>query len=186
MTPKRRRLVLALALAGAGAAALLGTSALAAPHASGATIKADDGSKVVINKYIQDGMHFSPGTITVKSGSTVTFKYGSKQQDPHTLTIVPASGLPKTVQQVNNCKACGVALGHLKNPKSPQTAGSPSNPIVHFRLNKGAPGFDTAGDSVAITPKHTSITFQVTAKPGTTLNFVCAIHPWMQGKIKVT
>ena len=51
---------------------------------------------------------------------------------------------------------------------------------------KGAPGFGTVGDSVALTSKRTSITFKVTAKPGTTLHFVCAIHPWMQGTIKVT
>jgi len=25
----------------------------------------------------------------------------------------------------------------------------------------------------------------VTAKPGTTLYFLCAVHPWMQGKIVV-
>jgi hypothetical protein len=25
-----------------------------------------------------------------------------------------------------------------------------------------------------------------TAAPGTTLQFICVIHPWMQGKLKVT
>jgi hypothetical protein len=25
----------------------------------------------------------------------------------------------------------------------------------------------------------------VTAKAGTTLYFMCAVHPWMQGKVKV-
>jgi plastocyanin len=28
-------------------------------------------------------------------------------------------------------------------------------------------------------------TVKVTAKPGTTLYFLCAVHPWMQGKIVV-
>jgi plastocyanin len=33
---------------------------------------------------------------------------------------------------------------------------------------------------------HNSITIKVTAKPGTTLHFFCAVHPWMQGKIVVS
>jgi plastocyanin len=29
------------------------------------------------------------------------------------------------------------------------------------------------------------VTFNVTAKKGSTLSYFCAIHPWMQGTIKV-
>jgi hypothetical protein len=29
------------------------------------------------------------------------------------------------------------------------------------------------------------VTLPVTAKAGTTLTFLCAIHPWMQAKLKV-
>ena len=34
-------------------------------------------------------------------------------------------------------------------------------------------------------PAHKQISIKVTAKPGTTLYFLCAVHPWMQGKIVV-
>ena len=37
---------------------------------------------------------------------------------------------------------------------------------------------------MVINPKG-KISFNVTAKKGTTLYYLCAIHPWMQGKIKV-
>jgi hypothetical protein len=88
------------------------------------------------------------------------------------------------VEQVENCKACRLATGHLKHPRAEP---GPTNPIVHWTLNKGQPGLDTVGDSIAIQPgAHKRITVQVSAPSGTTLYFVCAVHPWMQGKIVVT
>jgi hypothetical protein len=33
--------------------------------------------------------------------------------------------------------------------------------------------------------KGASVSFKVGAKKGTTLSFMCLIHPWMQAKIKV-
>ena len=93
--------------------------------------------------------------------------------------------LPKTPDQVNNCAVCQkYATPHLKNPKAEP---GPSNPIIHWVLNKGAAGLDEVGDSVAIQPdpKHKSISVKVSAAAGTTLYFVCAVHPWMQGKIVV-
>ena len=141
---------------------------------------------MVPNKYIQDGVHFAPGTVTVKSGSTVTFTFADKKvPEPHTLTVVKSSDLPRTAAQAQNCPACQrYATPHLKNPKAPPDA---KNPIVHWTLNQGRPGLDTVGDSVAIQEpgSHQSITVKVSAKPGTTLYYLCAVHPWMQGKIIV-
>jgi hypothetical protein len=34
--------------------------------------------------------------------------------------------------------------------------------------------------------KGESIDLKVTAKPGTKLNFICLIHPWMQAVLEVT
>ena len=58
-----------------------------------------------------------------------------------------------------------------------------SGPVVDV----GAPGFNEPGDSlffVAEEPFNT-ISAQVTAPAGTTLKYLCAIHPWMQGTITV-
>ncbi len=181
-----RKLTVAL-VAAAVLAAAAGT-ALAAVHdhaAKPVVIKAMAGMKMVPNKYFQDDMRFSPGVIHVKSGDSITFEFGSKQMEPHTLTIVPKSALPRTAEQAEQCAACRYATGHLKNPKAEP---GPGNPIVHWILNKGRPGLDTVGDSVAIQEpgKHQSVTIQVTADPGTTLYFLCAVHPWMQGKIVVS
>jgi plastocyanin len=171
---------LVVVLAGAVGAGL----AFASSSAGGATIKTFAADKVAINKYIQDGVHFSPGTITVKSGSTITFEFGDKEMEPHTLTIVPKAELPRTVDQVENCRACQTyATPHLKNPKAEP---GPNNPIIRWTLNKGPVGLDEPGDSLAIQPgAHKSISAVVAAPAGTTLYFVCAVHPWMQGKIVV-
>jgi len=146
----------------------------------------DNGVSFSPNKYIQDNMFFSPGTVTVKSGETLTFKFAeAMSNEPHTLTIVPKSALPRTGAQVENCAACQkYAVAHLKNPKAPP---ADNNPIVHWVVNKGKPGLDTVGDSIAIQEPgaHKSVTVKVTAPAGTTLYFLCALHPWMQGKIVV-
>jgi plastocyanin len=172
------------------AASVWAAVALAQPgssHAKVVTILAKDaGLTISPNKYMQDNMSFSPGTLTVKSGDSITFKFdGPKSMEPHTLTIVRKSDLPRTGAQVENCTACErLASGHLKNPKAPPDQG---NPIVHWTLNKGKPGLDTVGDSVAIQEpgRHKSVTVKVSAPAGTTLHFLCAVHPWMQGTIVV-
>jgi plastocyanin len=181
-----RKLIVALALI--ATAAIAAGAALAATNGSNdgrpVVIKALSGMKMVPNKYMQEEMRFAPGTVTVKSGDSITFEFGDKQMEPHTLTIVPKSLLARTAADVERCAACRYATPHLKNPKAMP---GPGNPIVHWVLEKGLPGLDTVGDSVAIQPDgpHKSITVKVTAKPGTTLYFMCAPHPWMQGKIVV-
>ena len=84
---------------------------------------------------------------------------------------------------MNNCKACRLALGHLKDPQHPDTS-----PVKTYILNQGKPGFNTRGDSLALAPAgpHKQAKVQVTAPAGTTLYYLCAIHPWMQGTIVVT
>lgn len=173
-----------LTLAALAAAAVTAGTSLASPHVGGAVVKVYMSAKMVPNHYFQEGMRFAPGTITVTSGETLTFTYGDKEMEPHTLTIVPRSALPRTAAEAENCSVCErFATPHLKNPKAPP---GDSNPIVHWVLDKGAPGLDTVGDSVAIQPgPHKSITVTVSAPAGTTLYFVCAVHPWMQGKIVV-
>ena len=162
------------------------TLASGAPATGSVRILAkDSGVSFAPNKYIQDNMAFSPGTITVKSGGSITFAYGGeKSMEPHTLTIVKKSDLPTTGAEIENCKACErYAVAHLKNPKAPPDE---HNPIVHFTLDKGQTGLDAVGDSLAIQPgAHKTNKAVVSAPAGTTLYFVCAVHPWMQGKIVV-
>jgi hypothetical protein len=52
-------------------------------------------------------------------------------------------------------------------------------------VNVGKPGLNQPGDSILITAEDPVIKARVTAQAGTTLRFICAIHPWMQGKLIV-
>src|SRR5579862_8741429 len=121
-----------VAVVAAGSAAGL-TAGLAASSSAGTmtVVKAVERDSVKINRYLATGYRFAPGTITVKSGSMLTFEYASKQTDPHTLTIAPASQLPRTVPQIIACPVCRLALGHVKSPTAPP---GPTNPIVAFYL----------------------------------------------------
>ena len=93
--------------------------------------------------------------------------------------------MPKTSAQIDNCMICNKTG---RRPfEEPEGSPGPTNDIAHWTVDKGKPGLDEPGDSIAIEgAKHKSISIKVTAPAGTILHFICAVHPWMQGTIKVT
>jgi plastocyanin len=134
------------------------------------------------NAYLQISFRFAPGTIPIRSGGTITMKNNTR--DGHSLSIVKASQVPHTIKQEENCQACiAIAKSHGLNFEGPPTIGPPPIRLVDV----GAPGFDAPGDSAVIGPKGRGgpVTFKVTARPGTILNFICIFHPWMQGRFLV-
>ncbi len=183
-----RRALIALVL---GAALLaLGGSALAdGGKSAGKSGKAPSSAKVLItgsesfktNAYIKDSVHFVAGTVTVSPGATITLS--NKTDDEHTFSIVKKAQLPRTLAQIEHCTVCGeIAKAHGVNPEAAPT-GPPPIPLV----NVGPVGFNEPGDSTVIGPQGhgSTVTFKVTAAAGSTLYFMCAIHPWMQGRIVV-
>lgn len=131
--------------------------------------------RVVPNAMVQATLRFTPGMIKVASGDAPTWTHDDNTDEPHTVTIVeefPGA----TLDEIFGCGApggpCAVAL-------AAHTAGG-FNPVV----NVGAPGLDSPGDSLFFFDDQ-SITATVTAPAGTTLKYLCAIHPWMQGTIEV-
>ncbi len=171
---------------------LVTSAALGSNRQAGVTIKAaDKGQTYVINRSVTDRMFFSPGSISVKSGSTLTFTYeGTPTSEPHTISVVARKNLPTTDAQIDACenggnKVCNAIIGGLiRNPKAPP---GPSNDIAHWSVDHGKPGLDGPGDSIAIEgAKHRSISIKVTAPAGTKLSFFCVVHPWMHGTITVT
>lgn len=144
---------------------------------SGMTVRVMGEEDVEPNVRIFSNFRFSPGPITVKSGDTVTWVDVGDTPAPHTMTIVDSADLPDTFEEVFACTApgapCGNALaGHF-----------PGGPPV-LVLNAGAAGLDAPGDSLLFFPGG-SATANVSAPAGSTLSYLCAIHPWMQGTIDV-
>lgn len=167
-------LVAALSLIAVAAAA-------AAPSApSTAKIVIHGSTSFKVNQYLKLNDSFVPGTITIRSGGTVTLN--NFDDSGHTLSIVKKSHVPRTAAQVNQCNVCGpLFAAHGFNPNAP-------GPPQHLLVNVGAPGFNQPGDSIVIGPPrshHNKVSFKVTAKRGTTLYFICILHPWMQGHITV-
>jgi plastocyanin len=164
-----RRRLLALT-AGILAVALAGTVTVTAADQ---LIRTTGDERVVPNAMVQATLRFTPGFASVSSGDDVTWRHDDNATAPHTATIVEE--FPEaTLDAIFGCGApdqpCGQALA----------AHAVSGQIV----NVGGPGLDTPGDSLLFFD-NTSITATVTAPPGTTLKYLCAIHPWMQGEIRV-
>ena len=130
----------------------------------------------------------APETVTQGDELEVVNDTNPKQVGPHTFSLVTKGSLPKTGPARKSCftpkHIClSIAKWHGFNPKTEEITVNPAK--------AGPEGWSTMGDTskkgdswfTGEKPK-TSIIEQVTAEPGT-LYFMCAIHPWMQGKVKV-
>jgi len=179
-----RRIVAALAALAVTAGATGVAFAAAAP--SKVTVKESQTVKFVPNRYIQDGLRWDKDVYTVKSGGTVKVVANIVSEGPHTFSIVARKDLPKTAKQVQNCAICAkLAKAHGADP---QSNAPPKFQFLENGVGQNTPpNVDRPGDSGVTGPgkKGESISLKVTAKKGTTLYFMCLIHPWMQGKLVV-
>ena len=172
------------------AAAVAATSAVAArsSHSSTTTINAvTTAPKMVVNRYIQDGLRWDKDVYKVKSGGTIHIVNLAANEGPHTFTVVQKKDAPRTGRAVENCRICNVlAKAHGANPHSN------APPKFQYLENgvgqKTAPKVDRPGDSglTGQGKKGESINLTVTAPAGTKLYFMCLIHPWMQAELDVT
>jgi hypothetical protein len=168
--------VMVIAVAGVAVGSAVAASSAAAPKVD--KLKIVGGAKVKPGFYIQDMLRYTPYKSTVKSGGTISITAGKNAltEGPHTFSLVKKSEQPQTAKQVNNCKVCGqIAQEHGADP---QSQAPPTNPYVD-----GGDGFNKPHDSVFFDGHPLKL--HVTAKKGTTLYYMCAIHPWMQGSVVV-
>jgi plastocyanin len=171
-------IVLVLAVAAVGGTALAKSKKASNKATVTAGGKVD--AKFKINKFglFKDGVHFIPGTVLIRSGGTLTLK--NKSEEPHTFSIVAKKDLPRTRRKLNNCGGPGTICEKFFTAHQIDQQGNPTKPVVDI----GSPGIDQAGDSFVMEPKK-SQTVNVSAKAGTTLYFLCVLHDWMQGQLKV-
>lgn len=133
----------------------------------------------------------APATVEEGASLEILNETNPRQVGPHTFSLVTKSSLPKTPKARQSCftpnKICfAIAEWQHFNPKTEK---------VGLTLSKaGAPGWSTSGNTSGTvgdswftgeSKPGTHISQVVSAKAGTTLYFMCAIHPWMQGSIKV-
>jgi plastocyanin len=176
-----RRLAIGLATA------LTLSVVMAAPTvAQGAktTVEVRGGDILSPGNFIKNTFRFRPMDIAVGHDSSVTWVDRDRSADaPHTVTIVNKADLPQTPAQLDACFAPGHICAQTIEAHDP---GSDQKPPFNFVVNRGAPGLDARGDSLLFAgPFNEAVTATVTASAGTTLSYLCVIHPWMQGSIKV-
>jgi plastocyanin len=153
-------------------AALAGGASPSDPIGGGASVSTFGDTTFEPNALVQSTLHFSPYKTVADHGQQVRWVHRDGDQDPHTVTIVRRSDLPTSADEVFNCKVCNKALrAHF--------AGG-----FHRKVDVGQPGVDEPGDSLVLFPDQ-PVTGTITADPGEHLYYLCAIHPWMQGRIVV-
>jgi hypothetical protein len=130
-----------------------------------------------------------PETVFAGEKLEVVNETNPKQVGPHTFSLVTEESLPKTRKAMNGCfapkKIClAIAIWHGFNPKTER--------ITKNVVRVGTAGWSTEGnatgkkgDSWFTEKKGATISQAVTAKAGTTLHSICAVHPEMQGEVEV-
>jgi plastocyanin len=129
--------------------------------------------RFVPNEVFKSTLRFDPGTIRVHSGETV--KWVNRTDAPHTVTVV--ANTPDDPPGLFFCREPG---GECRAAIDAHFATTPPTSVV----NVGAAGLDAPGDSL-FQPPGGSVSSVVSAPADTTLEYLCAFHPWMQGLIEV-
>ena len=125
---------------------------------------------------------FDPAHISVPKGSTVKWTNTSSDGEPHTVSVVYERNVPQTIDDIFNCFAPGSVCGDILASHDPDNDGRP--PFTSL-VNAGKAGLNQQGDSRLIEAGQ-SVWAQVTSARGSTVHYICAIHPWMQATIDVT
>jgi hypothetical protein len=173
-----------------GLAIVVGATAVGLTAGSGpasAQYNVGTGPKTI--RIVMDGrepVFKAPKRISAGQKLTIVNKTSAKKIGPHTFTLVRKGLLPKTPKQIKKCangntRLCkNIAKAHKFTP--PETINKPNVDVGKRGWDKS---FGKRGDSWFTPDKGTSETRKVRARAGKTLYFLCAVHPFMQGKIKV-
>jgi plastocyanin len=136
------------------------------------------------NSLFLSNLRFAPENIKVEKGDTVTWEDKATTIVPHTISIFDPKLLPIDFATAYICNWDERILG-VDGPclqfMDAHGGIPPVTPVVDVK----GKGLDAPGDSIFLLPPDTSVSAQVTARPGTTLHYICIIHPWMQGSITV-
>jgi plastocyanin len=178
---------LATAATGAVALGLVGGPAASAEPDAGAA-QGPAPAKIVM-KFNGEKLFFA-GAKEVVAGQPLKIVNTIKprKHGPHTFSLTEESVIPRTRRAGERCfapsKIClAIAVAHKFNPRTEKV----NLPVVKAGKSGWDKMFtkDAKGDSWYTEKLGGSFSQKVTAEPGTTLHYMCAVHPQMQGKIDV-
>ncbi len=182
----RKHIVLAVAATAAIAVGAFG------PAMAGAAVTPTGVTDTITMSIEKGALGFvAPESVHVGDELNIVNETDPKKVGPHTFSMVTKASLPKTPSARKNCftpkHIClSISQWHGFNPKTERITINPAK--------AGAPGWSTLGSTSSKgdswftgEKKGTSYSQLVTADPATTpvIYFMCAIHPFMQGSVKV-
>jgi hypothetical protein len=184
---KARTLRLGGSLMAVVALGAVGSGSLASAESGQA--KAED---TAVIKMLQDGKElYFEGPESVAPGADIKVKNltDPRKIGPHTFSLVKRSEFPRTAEEIKACAKkfeaiCGEIVKWHKVDLDTGEVGR--NPV-----EVGKKGWDVqgsskrAGDSWVSERENQSFKQAVSAADGKRLHFICAVHPEMQGKIRV-
>ena len=182
-----RRLAVAVAATTAVGMTCAGVASTANAAIPKNEIRVVGGEVFKAGAFLKIDLRFKPRNVTVKKGATVHVENRTKNE-PHTISFVEKQYLPTSFDVAVEDQLLAAHKVDMTNPDAPPGVFVVDNgqPVAPGDLLEADTGFTptTAGDSAFFGPGE-DIDFKVTADKGSRLFYFCAIHPWMQGKIKV-
>jgi hypothetical protein len=163
-------------------------SVVLAPGLAGAAVTPTGVTDTIHIEIVKGALKFvAPKTVTQGDELEIVNETNPKQVGPHTFSLVTKGSQPKTQSARKNCftpkHIClSIAKWHGFNKDeevtiNPAEAGPEGWSTMGSLSKKGDSWF--TGEKAGA-----SFSQQVTAAPQT-IYFMCAIHPWMQGKVTV-
>lgn len=188
---RTRRLTAARALIATGAAGgLVAAASGGAPASAGERAQAAAAASTINIRTTTTTLSFT-GPSTVRAGQPLRIRNLSDPQHHggHTFTLVAANLLPRTKAAQEQCYTPGRICMTAAKAHRADAEGKPTRALVRA----GRPGWEKpfsrtarTGDSWYSEKQGESIQQAVRAKAGTTLRYMCVLHPELQGKIRVT
>jgi hypothetical protein len=158
------------------------------PGLAGAETTPTGTTDTIYIKEVKGALKFvAPQTVTQGDELKIENTTDPKKVGPHTFSLVTAGSVPKTKSARQQCftpKHICLAIAKW------QGAHGQKPPTIN-PSEAGLEGWDTegsvtkTGDSWFTQKKGESFEQPVSAAAGTTLHFICAVHPWMHGTVKV-
>lgn len=179
-----------LLLAGAVATGLMAAASSGSSASTAARAQAAAAASTISIRTTTTTLSFT-GPSTVRAGQPLRIRNLSDPQHHggHTFTLVAPTLLPRTKAAQEQCYTPGRICMTAATAHKADAEGKPSLALVRA----GRPGWDKpfsrtarTGDSWYSEKQGESIQQAVRAKAGTTLSYMCVLHPELQGKIRVT
>ena len=187
MTPNPPRVRRAARYGGA-TATVLALALIGGPTVLAQDDGADEPSTITMEAQGKRLIFDGPATVAKGDELRIVNDTSVAKHGPHTFSLAKQSVLPDSPKEFRQCftpgKVCmRIANAHKLDPRT--------NKVGRPLIDVGAKGWNRSftdkriGDSWYTERKDDSFTRRVTASAGTTLRFICAVHPDMQGKIRV-